>query len=488
MQLSLVRELYACSPILILSLGAILLLLIDVFYQREWPRAAFSAVLIVLALGVATSMSSLFQGGQTIFKGFLYADPFSLFFCYVILAGALLSLLIGIASVKKEGIEAPGEYYALFLMSTAGALMFAWAAELIMLFLGLEIMSMALYCLCGAAVCRPRSSESALKYFFLGSFSSAFLLYGIAIVYGLAGTMSIPHLAGEIASNESSLMYIGIGLVLIGLVFKLGVVPFHFWAPDVYEGAPTPITAYMACVIKAAALAVAMRVLWTAFGEYLLYWSGAVWTMAALTMLFGNLVALRQRSLKRMLAYSSIAHAGYILVALLVPGGQFNGGAAALYYIVAYTVMTIGAFSVVLAVSSNSSAQHGHDDIARFNGLGYTSPFLGAALALFMLSLAGIPPGMAGLLGKFYVFSAAVQANYVGIAIIGVISSAISCYYYLRVIVAIYFVEPDAEDRNSPETTLSFRGSVLACMIGVVLLGIFPVGLYEYATRVMLEF
>ncbi|MBN8547950.1 MAG: NADH-quinone oxidoreductase subunit N [Deltaproteobacteria bacterium] len=484
-----IKDLALVSPVIVLSVGALLLILIESFVNRPWPRELFTGLVLFCGIFSLEIFAPGYVSGGTAFNGLIYADGFSWFFTFLLLVGALLALMLGIHTLKDEGIESPGEYYVLLLISTVGAIIFSTSAELITLFLGLEIMSMALYCLCGSAISMRRSSESALKYFLLGSFSSAFMLYGVAILYGLTGSTVVDQIASAISKTDVTAMHFGMALLLIGFVFKLGAVPFHFWAPDVYEGAPTPITAYMACVIKASAVAAMLRVLWTAFGELVLFWSGAIWYLAFFTMVIGNIIALRQRSLKRMLAYSSIAHAGYILVGFLAPGVDFGGGAAILYYIVSYTVMTMGAFGVVLAVSSKHSASNHPDDISRFNGLGYRSPFLGFAMSIFMLSLAGIPPGMAGLLGKVYIFSAAVKADYVGLAIIGVLCSAISSYYYLRVIVAMYFVEAD-EDESVKVARPSFPlvGALSICIVAAVLLGLFPSALYNSAALVMASF
>lgn len=487
---TLLRDLALVSPAIVVSVGTLVLILIDSFLNRDWPREFFTAVVLLAGIVSLQIFAPHFQADVTAFGGLMYADKFSWFFSLLLLVGALLSLLLGVADLKREGVESPGEYYALLLMSTVGAIIFATSAELITLFLGLETMSMALYCLCGSATGLRRSAESAMKYFLLGSFSSAFMLYGIALLYGLTGTMSIEQIATIAVQQEQQLtLRFAMALLLIGFIFKLGAVPFHFWAPDVYEGAPTPVTAYMACVIKASAVAAVLRVLWTAFGEMVLFWTEALWFIAVITMVVGNIVALRQRSLKRMLAYSSVAHAGYMLVGFLAPGADFGGGAAILYYLVAYTVMTLGAFGVVLAVSSRHAASHHPDDISRFNGLGYRSPFLGFAMSIFMLSLAGIPPGMAGLLGKFYIFSAAVKADFIGLAVIGVLCSAVSSYYYLRVIVAMYFVEgEETENVVAAEPSFPLLGVLSLCIAGVVFLGVFPSMLYDSATIVMSSF
>lgn len=484
-----IKDLALVSPAIVVSAGALLLILLDSFIKRPWPRELFTCLVLLGGMFALQMFAPAFVSGSTAFNGLMYADAFSWFFTFLMLVGALLALMLGIHSLKQEGVESPGEYYVLLLISTVGAIIFSTSAELITLFLGLEMMSMALYCLCGAAIGMRRSSESALKYFLLGSFSSAFMLYGVAILYGLTGSTLIEQIAVTISKTDVTAMHFGMALLLIGFVFKLGAVPFHFWAPDVYEGAPTPITAFMACVIKASAVAATLRVLWTGFGQLVLFWSGAIWYLAVFTMVVGNIVALRQRSLKRMLAYSSIAHAGYILVGFLAPGVEFGGGAAILYYIVAYTVMTMGAFGAVLAVTSKYSSSHHPDDISRFNGLGFRSPFLGFAMSIFMLSLAGIPPGMAGLLGKVYIFSAAVKADYVGLAIIGVLCSAVSSYYYLRVIVAMYFVEADgAEPATVSRPSIPLLGALSLCIAAAVLLGLFPSALYNSAAIVMASF
>lgn len=475
------------APILIVSAGALLLLLIDSFTARAWARDWFAVLFLVLALLSSVVFFPAYAGGYAAFNGFVYGDLLSWFFNLVLLGGAILSVLLGMRDLNNEGIEAPAEYYSLLLMSTVGAIIFSTAAELITLFLGLEIMSMALYCMCGAATGIRRSAESALKYFLLGSFSSAFMLYGIALLYGLTGTTMIEQIAVAVLKSDQTTMHFAMALMLIGLVFKLGAVPFHFWAPDVYEGAPTPVTAFMACVIKASAVAATIRILWTAFGDLVLFWSGAVWFVVVITMVIGNVVALRQRSIKRMLAYSSIAHVGYMMVGLLAPGAEFGGGPAILYYIVGYIIITMGAFGVVLAVSSKFASSHHPDDITRFNGLGYRQPFLGLAMGIFMLSLAGIPPGMTGLLGKVYIFSAAVKADYVGLAIIGVLCSAVSCYYYLRVIVAMYFVESEEPVAMPGEpANIPLMGVLTVCITGAIFLGIFPSALYDSAAAVVM--
>ncbi len=485
---SLEHDVMTILPMLILAAGALIILLYDVFSKDEWPRGLVTGTFLVIALFSASGGIEGAAPGNTVFGGLLAFDPFTSFFSLLLIGASTLVLLLSEGKLKEEGITAPAEYYSLYLMSLIGAVIFVAATELITLFLGLEIMSMALYCLCGSARELRRSAESSMKYFFLGSFSSAFLLYGIALLYGLTGSTNISEIAQALPSIESAIVSIALGLMLVGFVFKVGVFPFHFWAPDVYQGAPTPVTAFMASVIKASAVGAMMRVLWTAFPteDFFAVWSGAVWVIALLTMVFGNIVALRQRTMKRMLAYSSIAHAGYIMVGFLAPS-EFGGGAAILFYLVSYTVMTLGAFGVVLAVSANNSDDEASDDITRFNGLGRKSPYLAGLMTLFLLSLAGLPPGLAGLLGKFYVFSAAIRADFVGLSIVGVLCSAISCYYYLRVVVAMYFVPESAEDETvkTPVLGIGTFGALTLCGVLVVALGLFPAPLHETAVRIV---
>jgi len=488
-----ISELCTIAGLLVVSVGALLVLLVDVFSREKSCGeksclANLTGFFLIAACAAQFWAAPLYQQGkEPLFHGLVYADPYAFFISMVILLGTLVSYAIGVRRFKDEGIDPSGEFYSVYLMTVAGALVFASAAELVTLFLGLEIMSMGLYCLAGSALSIRSSAESALKYFLLGSFSSAFLLYGIALLYGLTGSTVISNLglAAALSDTQGVVLRVALGMLLIGFGFKIGAVPFHFWAPDVYQGAPTSITGFMACVVKAAAVGVALRVMWEGFLNMVVLWSGAVAFMAVLTMTLGNFAALRQRSLKRMLAYSSIAHAGYLLVGFLAPADQFGGGPAVLFYLVSYTVMTLGAFGIVLAVTSRYSAEPNADDLSRFEGLGMRQPVLGALMCIFMLSLAGLPPGMAGLLGKFYLFGAAVKAEYLGVAIIGVLNSAVSCFYYLRVLVTMYFKEPSASTAAPVKLELSLASALALCAFAAIFLGIFPSALYDAAARMM---
>lgn len=478
------QELGLFSPALVLTAGAFLILMLEVFLKRAWSRAAVTLVSIVGALLALAKFQAGFMPNRTIFWGALFADPYSLMVSAIILAASALPVLIGMKSLSAEGIDSESEYYSLYLMSLVGAIIFASAADLITLFLGLEIMSMALYCLCGGAIRFRRSGEAALKYFILGSFSSAFLLYGIAILYGLTGSLVISKIAEAAMAQQGALLFFALALMLVGFIFKIGAVPFHFWVPDVYEGAPTPVTAYMSCVVKAGAIAAALRVVWSGFAEFPIFWDYSISVIAGATMLIGNLVALRQRSLKRMLAYSSIAHAGYMLLAFLAP--RYDGGPAIFYYLIGYSAMTMGAFAVVMAVASAYNNEKGSDDITRFNGLAARSPFLAAMMSLFMLSLAGLPPGMVGLLGKFYIFNSAISAGYVSLSILGILASAVSVYYYLRVIVAMYFIESKGDEAEPvPVVAKPLKLALLVCAVLVVFGGTFPAPLYDRLALVM---
>jgi NADH-quinone oxidoreductase subunit N len=479
------RDLELVAPFLIMGLGSFLVMLLEVTLKGNWSRGFVTMCILLAALVSAVWFGDSYGPGVSAFGGFVAADRLALFSTLLLTAGAVLVLLLCIDRFEREGITAPGEFCTLYLMTTSGAILFANASELLTLFVGLELMSLCLYPLCGAALGRKGSAESALKYFLLGSFSSAFLLYGIALVYGLTGHTDYASIAEVAGSLDSGAFRLALGLILVGLVFKVGAAPFHFWAPDVYEGAPTSVTAFMATVIKSASVLAAMRVLWLCFGANLIGWTRPLWLVAVLTMTLGNLIALRQRGLKRMLAYSSIAHAGYLLVALLVPYTNSTGGAAILYYLVAYTLVSVGAFAVVLAVTAAPTGEERSDDITVMNGLGKRRPLLAFAMTVFLFSLAGIPPGMAGLVGKIYLFSAAVNANLVGIVIIGVLNSAVSCYYYLRVIVAMYFIESENEREEVMPIGVPIAGAIAACAILAVVFGVFPSGFYREALRVM---
>jgi NADH-quinone oxidoreductase subunit N len=374
--------------------------------------------------------------------------------------------------LEEEGMPR-GEYFALILFATLGMMIMAGGAELITVFLGVELMSVSLYVLAGYARTRMISNESSLKYFLLGSFASGFLLYGIALLYGSTGTTNIQAISKVLSTTglQSPALVIGMALLVVGFGFKAALAPFHMWTPDVYEGAPAPITAFMSAGPKAAAFAAFARIFYQALPTLQGDWTAVIWTMAALTMSVGNVIALVQENIKRMLAYSSIAHAGYVLVAFLAAGEL--GISSILYYMLAYTFMNIGAFALITVLGGKGEERVRVRD---YRGLGYRHPWAAIAMSLFLFSLAGIPP-TGGFMGKFYIFSAAVKEGYIGLAVIGVLNSVVSVYYYLRVTVAMYMEDPSGEG-EAPKPVFS-PALVLAVVIsayGVLSLGLFPSG------------
>ena len=467
---------FGMAAALLITVSGALLLLAAEAWLKEFPHGPLAGLVLLMAAGAGIWHDAGRPSGAVGFHGAIYGDRLTGIVQLMILAGTLMAVAAGAARLRTERVESPGEYHALLLFSCAGALLFVSAAEFITLLLGLELMSLPLYCLCGSAVSRRDSSESALKYFILGAFSSAFLLYGAALAFGLSGATSIAALAAALKPGLEAPALMALGLMLVGLGFKMAAFPFHFWAPDVYQGAPTPVVIYMAAAVKTAAVVVAARVLWLGFGALLPAWSGALWSIAVLSMTAGNLLALRQTSLKRMLAFSSIAHAGYLLTAFLARGSW----AAVVFYLAGYMAAVIGALGVVLGITAHCSGRAEADSIARLRGLAKDRPAVAAAMALFMLSLAGLPPGLAGLLGKFYVFGAAIKAGCAGLVVIAVLNSALACAYYLRVIMAMYFQE--AEPGMRPRAVRLGRSltAVLAISAAAALLiGLFPGWIYD---------
>lgn len=453
-------------PCLILTVTAILVLFWELWMtDDERPSLAWLS-LTGLAL---TAVVSIMLWGQraSAFNGMLALDPYALFFNLIFCLAAAMTLLMSVDYLDTIGVR-QGEYYALVLFATVGMVLMAAATDLIVIFLGLETMSMAVYVLVGIWRQQLTSNEAALKYFLLGAFASGFFLYGVALVYGATGSVQLGNIAAYVSAHGSStLLLVGMALLIVGFGFKVAAAPFHVWAPDVYEGAPTTVTAFMAVGVKAAAFAAFARVFLLTLGSVHAEWQGILWMLAVLTMTVGNITALVQQNIKRMLAYSSIAHAGYLLVAMVA--GKDLGGGALMYYLLAYGLMTLGAFGVVIAVGREGEPNEEFSDYA---GLGFRYPALALAMTLFMLSLTGVPP-LVGFTGKFYIFSAAVKAGYIWLAVLGVLNSVISAYYYIRVVVTMYMHEGEtAVDLLSSRPALAVV--IIAAAIGTVLLGIFP--------------
>jgi NADH-quinone oxidoreductase subunit N len=433
-------DLWALGPSIALSVGALLLLLLEFLPTR--PSSNRGAIVSLLTLVAA--VVCVFKAGdakRSLFEGMFVHDGFTAFFTLLVCAIAGLAVLQSWDYLKRTRINQM-EYYALLLSASLGMILMAASNDLITIFLGLELMSLSLYVMVGFRHSHLESSEAALKYFLLGAFASGFLLYGIALLYGATGTTQLPRMAmflGDSPVTGNPLFLCGALLLLVGFAFKIAAVPFHMWTPDAYEGAPTPVTGYMSAGAKAAAFAALLRVLLSVLGDVALDWRPILSWVAILTMTVGNVTALLQQNLKRMLAYSSIAHAGYILVAV-VAGGT-DGASAALFYLAVYALMNLGAFGVLSLLGRGGEERVLVSDLA---GLGFKQPLLGLAMAVFMLSLGGIPP-TAGFMGKVYVFGVAVKAGLIPLVVVGVLNSVVSIYYYLRVTVAMYMQEPTGE-------------------------------------------
>jgi NADH-quinone oxidoreductase subunit N len=456
-------------------LTALAVMLLDLFIEDD-ERGVLAGISL-LGLALCGGETLLLWGRQEgAFGDTILLDNFALFFTQIFIAAAALTILSAIGYLKISQIH-EGEFYALILFATFGMIVMTAANDLMVFFLGLETMSVAVYVLTGMWRASSRSSEAAMKYFLVGAFATGFLLYGIALVYGATGSTHLNRIAAYLLEQpkESPLYLVGgVLLIVIGFAFKVGAVPFHFWVPDAYEGAPTPVTGFMSVAVKAAAFGAWARILMHRLSSLDSEWTGPLWVLAILTMTLGNLLAVTQSSVKRMLAYSSIAHAGYLLIALAV-GGEW-GGLPLLFYLLTYTFMTIGAFAVLTSLTDDATAREGYNDFA---GLGFKRPFLGMAMSLFMLSLAGFPP-LAGFAGKFYVFRSAVLAGHTTLAVIGVLNSLLSVVYYLRVIVSMYMEEGGARGKSFGESPYLYVAVGLAAL-GTIYLGVLPAPALEWS-------
>jgi NADH-quinone oxidoreductase subunit N len=455
-------------PVLAISATAIGVLIVDLFLTG--PDRDALAWLAILGLVVTAVIAAVLWGhpARTLNDTFV-VDNYAVFFDLLFCVASVLTMLMAVDYLPTTAVRG-GEYYALVLFATAGMMTMAAATDLIVVFLGLEVMSIAVYVLAGVWRQDVRSNEAALKYFLLGAYATGFLLFGIALLYGVTGSTRLDAIAAHLARHGGEgreLLQLGVGLLIVGFGFKVAAVPFHVWTPDVYEGSPTSVTALMAVGVKAAAFAAFARVFLDTLAPTTEDWITILWWLAAATMTLGNLLAITQSNIKRMLAYSSIAHAGYLLVAMVAGGKQ--GGAALLFYLLAYAAMNLGAFGVVVALARSGEP---NEEIERYAGLGFRRPVMALAMACFMLSLAGVPP-LVGFAGKFYVFRAAVESGYVGLAVIGVLNSVVSAYYYIWIIVTMYMREGELEP--PPLYTRPY----LAATIGIafaatLLLGVFP--------------
>jgi NADH-quinone oxidoreductase subunit N len=470
----------ALLPELVLTAAGVALLLVVAWRHRTAAdlRAAGGVTLAGLAAAAAAVWWLWWNGARAVgIPAMVAVDDFRFVTDWLLLGTAALTVLVSQAYLEREHLLAP-EYYVLLLFATLGMMLMAGGADLIVVFLGLELMSLCVYVLAGINRHSAPSAEAALKYFLLGAFASGFLLYGIALVYGATGTTNLTLIGVQVRTLDvasSPMLLIGLGLLLVGFGFKVAAVPFHMWAPDVYDGSPTPVTGYMATAVKAAAFAALFRVLAEAFPAVPV-WQHVVWWLAVVTMVVGNLTALAQRTVKRMLAYSSIAHAGYLLVA--VAAGPDGGAASFLFYLVAYTLMTLAAFALLAAKGRDGERDVLIDDLA---GLGAERPWLALALAVCMLSLLGFP-GTAGFIGKWYILVAATTARQSGLAAVLVLTSVVSAGYYLPVIMAMYMKPEPFAQAHAGMRLGRLGGAVVALSVaGLLLLGVRPNRLLDLA-------
>ncbi len=464
-------NLNAVLPELMMVVFALAVMMVDLPNRKgRTPTQPFLPWL-ALAGVVATMGVCYWLLGQPIsdFQGMASSDPFALGINLIVLVAVGLGILLSVKYIPNINPQT-GEYYALLLLIAAGMMAMAAAMDLIVVFLALEIFSLGLYILSGLNRSDPRSSEAAMKYFLLGAFASGFFVYGAALLYGATGSTQFGQIAAALASGayDQNLLYPAIGLLIVGFGFKVSLVPFHMWTPDVYQGAPTPLTAFMSVGTKAAAFAAFYRTFLFALSSQQAVWGWALAILAVLTMTLGNLAALRQTSLKRLLAYSSIAHAGYILVGLAT--GTPSGAESAMYYLITYAFMNIGAFAIVMMLEKQGEMDAGGE---RLRGLARQEPALALVMTVFLLSLAGVPP-LAGFFAKFFVFSAAVQGGWSWLAAVAMLNSAIGAYYYLRITVSMYFSEPGAETVTTPVRSMPATVGMYIALAFTILLGIFP--------------
>jgi len=457
-------------PELVLALFGIVVMVADPLLPEnsDYKPLGILALIGALLSVVATLIQSSYQGAA--FFGMVQVDAFSIFFHLIVGFVATIVILASYEYLEVQRLHA-GEYYALILLGAVGMMLMSSAVELVLIFIALEISSISTYILAGIRRKSAIGAESSLKYFLLGSFATAFFLYGVALMFGATGTTNVYTIANSLRSGASGLAYGGMALMFVGLGFKVASAPFHVWTPDVYEGAPAPVVALMSTAPKAAAFAVLLRVL---VAEAAPGWFWVVWVSAALSMTLGNIGALVQTNVKRMLAYSSIAHAGYLLVAFAA--AKDVGVSAAIFYAASYAAMNTGAFIVI---SHFASAGEKYVTIDDYAGLGRRAPGLAALLTIFMLSLIGIPV-TGGFFAKFYVFSAALKSDLVGLVIIGVLNSAIASYYYLRVIVVMYMREPSEEAEEVP-LPLAVGVSLALAAAVTIYLGVLPGRVLDYA-------
>lgn len=467
-------SLNAIVPMLCVAAAGVAAMVAEAF-RRPGERMPIGPLGAIGLTGAGIASLLLWDGNATSF-GVVAADNFGLFVTWVLIVVGLLSLAISGPVVEREGLPA-GEYYALMLFALAGMMLMAMASDLLVIFLALEVLSLAVYVLTGIRRDSPVAVEAAFKYFLLGAFASAFFLYGIAFTYGVTGSTHLDRIGRLMAAQgggATPMQLFAVGLLLVGFAFKVSAVPFHMWTPDAYEGAPPAVTGFMSTGVKAAAFAAFVRVFLTAFEPLGSDWAPIIWALAAATMIAGTVVGVAQTSVKRMLAYSSIAHGGYLLVALVADNDVGTG--AVLFYLLTYGVTNLGAFGIISVIESR---ERPNDQIRDYAGLWNDHPALAALMTIFLLSLGGFPP-MAGFIAKWYVFSAAVKAGYTWLAIIGVLTSVASVFFYLRVVVMMYMT-PTGLPARVPSVPKIAGAALAVSAILIVYLGILPTRVLDWA-------
>jgi NADH-quinone oxidoreductase subunit N len=465
----------AVVPMCCVTATAIAAMIAEAF-REPGERMPIGPLGVIGLVGAGVASIALWNSNASSF-GVVAADNFALFVTWILIIVGLLSLAFSAPTIEREQLP-QGEYYALLLFAVAGMMLMAAATDLLVIFLALEVLSLAVYVLTGIRRDSPQATEAAFKYFLLGAFSSAFFLYGIAFTYGVAGSTHLDRIGRALAAQGAApppMHLLAAGLLVVGFAFKVAAVPFHMWTPDAYEGAPPAVTGFMSTGVKAAAFAAFVRVFLAAFEPLRPEWAGAVWAIAAATMIVGAVVGLAQSNVKRMLAYSSIAHGGYLLVGLLAANDVGKG--AVLFYLLAYAVTNLGAFGVISVLDT---AERPNDKIRDYAGLGYSHPMLAALMTLFLLSLGGFPP-LAGFIAKWYVFSAAIKAGYYWLAIIGVLTSVISVFFYLRIVVMMYMTTSETPARF-PVVPRIAGAALMVSAILIFYLGVLPTRVIDWAT------
>ena len=463
-------------PEIILSAFGILIMMLEAVPSQRNKKLLGSLSLVGIVIAFAADLWAYTDGGVA-FQNMIIVDGYGTFFRALVLVVGFLCILTSFSYLDREDAQT-GEYYALILFSLVGQCILSTANDLIMVFIGLEISSIATYILAGFLRDDRRNNEAALKYFLLGSFATAFLLYGIAWIYGLTGSTNIEEIRRVLTQGNSVSPLAGLAaaLMFVGFGFKVSIAPFQVWAPDVYQGAAAPVSAFMSAGPKAAAFAIFFRVFMVSFRPIEDHWIWLVWGCALATMIIGNFAALLQTNVKRLLGYSSIAHAGYVLIALTA--SSQIGVAAGMFYLASYALMNIGAFAVVSYVAARNERHVKIEDLA---GLGRREPATAALLAVFVFSLIGVPL-TGGFFAKFYVFQAALGSHLVWLTVLGLINSAIAAYYYLKIIVAIYMREPGTATMELPPPSTSLRVAIWASALGTLFLGIFPGTLLSFVS------